>query len=215
MLDDLDRELERRGHRFCRYADDCNIYVRTKRAQNRVMASVVRFLEERLRLWVNPEKSAVAYAGDRQFLGYRILSGGRLGVAPRSMKRARERIRAITRRNRGIGLQQMIRELNVFTMGWVTYYRYAACKSLLWRLDSWTRRKLHCLRLKQRKRPQSIVRYLMSLHITESNARRLGTSGKGWWRKAGSPPAQRAMNVAWFESQGFVSLSARYIALHS
>ncbi len=215
VLDDLDKELERRGHRFCRYADDCNIYVRTKRAGNRVMASVVRFLEERLRLRVNPEKSAVAYAGDRQFLGYRILSGGRLGVAPRSVKRARERIRAITRRNRGIGLEQMIRELNVFTMGWVTYYRYAACKDLLRKLDSWTRRKLRCVRLKQRKRPQSIIRYLMSLGVTQSDARRLAASGKGWWRKAGSLAAQRAMNVAWFESEGLVSLSERYIALHS
>jgi RNA-directed DNA polymerase len=131
LLDDLDKELERRGHRFCRYADDCNIYVRTKRAGERVMASVVRFVEERLRLRVNPEKSAVAYVEERQFLGYRLLRGGRLGIAPHSLEKAKRRIQAITGRNRGISLGQMIRELNAFVTGWVTYFRYAGCKTML------------------------------------------------------------------------------------
>ena len=112
LLDDLDKELERRGHSFCRYADDCNIYVRTQAAGERVMASVVRFLEERLRLRVNPEKSAVGFVEERQFLGYRLLRDGRLGIAPRSVERAKRRIRAITRRNRGISLQEMVKELN-------------------------------------------------------------------------------------------------------
>ncbi|MGD2148065.1 MAG: reverse transcriptase domain-containing protein [Anaerolineae bacterium] len=127
LLDDLDKELESRGDRFCRYADDCNIYVRTIRAGERVMAAVVRFLEERLRLRVNPDKSAVAYVDKRQFLGYRLLGGGRLGIAPRSLERAKQRVRAITRRNRGMSLGRMIRELDAFVSGWVTYFRYAAC----------------------------------------------------------------------------------------
>ncbi|MCJ7548896.1 MAG: group II intron reverse transcriptase/maturase [Anaerolineae bacterium] len=215
ILDDLDKELESRGHRFCRYADDCNIYVRTQRAGERVMASVVRFLEERLRLKVNTEKSAVAYVEERQFLGYRLLRDGRLGIAPRSVERAKQRIRAITRRNRGIGLERMIREVNVFTTGWVTYFRYAACKSVLQRLDEWLRRKLRCVRLKYCKRPKTITAFLISLGVPRPNARRLGGSGRGWWRKAGSPPAHHGMNLGWFGSQGLVSLSERYVALQS
>lgn len=215
LLDDLDKELERRGHRFCRYADDCNIYVRTQRAGERVMASVMRFLEERLRLQVNAEKSAVAYVEERQFLGYRLLRGGRLGIAPRSVKRAKQRIRAITRRNRGISLAQMIHELNAYVTGWVTYFRYAACKSLLRRLDKWIRRKLRCVRLKQCKRSKAIAVFLTNLGVPELNARRLGASRRGWWRKAGSPSAHHAMDLAWFRTRGLVSLSERYVALQA
>jgi RNA-directed DNA polymerase len=213
LLDDLDKELERRGHRFCRYADDCNIYVRTKRAGERVMASVVRFLEERLRLRVNPEKSAVAYVEERQFLGYRLLRGGRLSIAPHSLKRAKRRIRAITRRNRGISLGQIIQEVNVYVTGWVTYFRYAACKATLRRLDEWIRRKLRCVRLKQCKRPKAIATFLRRLGVPGWSARQLAGSVRGWWRKAGTPQAHQAMSIAWFRAQGLTSLSERYAAL--
>jgi RNA-directed DNA polymerase len=213
LLDDLDKELERRGHRFCRYADDCNIYVRTIRAGERVMASVVRFLEERLRLRVNPEKSAVAYVEERQFLGYRLLRDGRLGIAPRSLAKAKQRIRAITRRNRGISLGRMIRELNAFVSGWVTYFRYAACKTVLQRLDEWIRRKLRCARLKQCKWPKAIYALLRRLGVPGWSARQLAGSGAGWWRKAGTPQAHQAMSIAWFRAQGLMSLSDRYAAL--
>jgi len=213
LLDDLDKELESRGHRFCRYADDCNIYVRTIRAGERVMASVVRFLEERLRLRVNPDKSAVAHVEERQFLGYRLLRGGRLGIAPRSLERARQRIRTITRRSRGISLRRMIRELNAFVSGWVTYFRYAACKTALQRLDAWIRRKLRCVRLKQCKRPKTILALLCRLGVPGWNARQLAGSGAGWWRKAGTPQAHQAMNNEWFRAQGLTSLSVRYAGL--
>ena len=213
LLDDLDRELERRGHCFCRYADDCNIYVWTQKAGERVMASVSRFLEEKLRLRVNREKSAVAYVEERQFLGYRLLRDGRLGIAPRSLERAKKRIREITRRNRGISLEQMIEELNSYLTGWVTYFRYAACKVHLRRLDEWIRRKLRCVRLKQRKRNKPIADFLQSLGIPEQSAWLLALSGKGWWRKSGSPQAHKAMNRAWFKTQGLVSLSERYAVL--
>jgi RNA-directed DNA polymerase len=166
LLDDLDKELERRGHRFCRYADDNNIYVRTQRAGERVKASVTRFLEEKLRLRVNGKKSGVARVQERQFLGYRILPGGRITIAPRSLKRVKGRIREITRRNRGISLEQMIKELNSYLTGWVTYFRYAACKRHLQRLDEWIRRKLRCVRLKQRKRAKPITDFLQSLGVT-------------------------------------------------
>jgi RNA-directed DNA polymerase len=213
LLDDLDQELERRGHRFCRYADDCNIYVRTQKAGERVMVSVTRYLEERLRLRVNREKSAVATVQERQFLGYRILSGGRLGIAPRSLERARVRIRQITRRNRGVSLEQMIGELNSYLTGWVTYFRYAECKGHLQRLDEWIRRKLRCVRLKQRKRAKPIADFLQGLGVPERSAWKLALSGKGWWRRSATPQAALAMSIAWFKAQGLVTLAERYAAL--
>jgi RNA-directed DNA polymerase len=213
LLDDLDKELERRGHRFCRYADDCNIYVWTQKAGERVMTSVTRFLEEELRLRVNGEKSAVAPVQERQFLGYRILAGGRLTIAPRGLERAKRRIQQITRRNRGISLERMVRELNSYLTGWVTYFRYAACKSHLKRLDEWIRRKLRCVRLKQRKRAKPIADFLQSLGVPEWSAWILALSGKGWWRKSGAPQANQAMSIAWFKAQGLVTLSDRYAEL--
>ncbi len=145
LLDDLDKELERRGHRFCRYADDSNVYVRSLAAGERVMASVTTFLEGRLRLKVNREKSAVAPVGERQFLGHRLSPEGNLGIAPKSLDRAKEHLRKITRRNRGIPLTRMIDEVNAFTTGWVTYFRHARSKDALRHLDGWLRRKLRCV----------------------------------------------------------------------
>jgi RNA-directed DNA polymerase len=213
LLDDLDRELEKRGHAFCRYADDCNVYVQSKVAGERVMTSVTTFVEKRLRLRVNRDKSAVAHVSERKFLGYRLLSGGKLGIAPKSLARAKDRIRQITRRNRGISLERMIGELNSFLTGWLTYFRYAACKGHLRRLDEWVRRKLRCVRLKQRKRAKPIADFLQSLGVPEWRAWILALSGKGWWRRAGSPQAAEAMPVAWFRDQGLVCLTERYAAL--
>jgi RNA-directed DNA polymerase len=215
LLDDLDKELERRGHRFCRYADDCNIYVQSKAAGERVMASVSRFLEDVLRLRVNREKSAVAYIEERKFLGHRLLGGGGLGIAPKSLERAKERIREISRRNRGIRLDRMIRELNAFLSGWVTYFRQAACKSHLAELDGWIRRKLRCVRLKQCKRAKAIVDFLHRQGVSLRNAWCTALSGKGWWRLAGSPSAAHAMNNQWFESLGLVNLVQRYVTLQA
>lgn len=214
LLDELDKELERRGHCFCRYADDCNIYVRSKAAGERVMTSITRFLQKRLRLRVNREKSAVDVVGKRKFLGYRLLPGGRLGIAPQSLKRAKERIRKITRRNRGVSLNRMIGELNEFLVGWVTYFRHAECRRHLCRLDGWTRRRLRCVRLKQRKRAKPIADFLRKLGVPEWRAWLLALSGRGWWRKAGSPQAAEAMTLKWFKEQGLVSLSERYVALN-
>lgn len=213
LLDDLDKELERRGHRFCRYADDCNIYVQSKAAGERVMQSVVTFVEKRLRLRVNRDKSAVAHVSERKFLGHRLLAGGRMGIAPKSLERAKDQIRQITRRNRGVSLREMIGELNSFLAGWVTYFRYAECRSHLEPLDRWVRRKLRCVRLKQRKRCKSIADFLQELGVPEWRAWRLAGSGKGWWRMAGTPQASEAMPLAWFQSQGLLSLTERYTAL--
>ncbi len=214
LLDDLDKELEKRGHRFCRYADDCNIYVRSQAAGERVLSSVTEFLEQTLRLRVNRDKSAVACVLERKFLGHRLLPGGGLGIAPQSLDRARGRVRQITRRNRGVSLAEVIGELNLFLTGWVTYFRYAACKSHLQRMDEWIRRKLRCLRLKQRKRAGPIAEFLHQLGVPQWRAWIGALSGKGWWRLSGSPPAMEGMTLAWFESLGLVNLVQRYEQLN-
>jgi RNA-directed DNA polymerase len=213
LLDDLDKELERRGHCFCRYADDCNIYVHSQAAGERVLASVTQFLEDVLRLRVNRKKSTVAFTEERKFLGYRLLRGGTLGIAPKSLKRAKARIRKITGRSRGISFDQMIRELNSFLTGWVMYFRYAACKSHLTALDSWIRRRLRCVRLKQCKRSKTIADFLSRLGVPTWNAWRTALSGKGWWRLAGSPSVTHAMRDQWFQSLGLVNLVQRYVTL--
>ena len=213
LLDDLDKELEKRGHKFARYADDCNIYVRSQAAGERVMASISRFLEEELRLRVNRAKSKVAHVREVKFLGYRILPGGRLAIAPESLKRVKDRIGQITRRNRGISLAAMIQQLNSYLTGWMRYYRLAACKSHLQRLDEWIRRKLRCVRLKQCKRVKTIADFLQSLGVPEWRSWILALSGKGWWRMSGSPPAHEAMTKAWFQAQGLVNLVDRYVWL--
>ena len=213
LLDDLDQELERRGHRFCRYADDCNIYVQSLTAGQRVMESVVQFLEKKLRLRVNREKSAVAPVGERKFLGHRLLLNGKLGIAPKSIKRAKEKIRQITRRNRGVSLAQVTVELNLFLVGWINYYRYAACRFDLQCLDEWIRRKLRCYRLKQRKHGKSLAGFLQQLGASPSLAHRLASSGKGWWRLSLARPVHQAMSKDWFATQGLTSLVDKYDAL--
>jgi RNA-directed DNA polymerase len=213
LLDDLDQLLDSRGHRFCRYADDCNIYVRSLAAGQRVMQSVTQFLEGKLRLRVNREKSAVAPVGERKFLGHRLLLNGKLGISPKSVKRAKEKIRQITRRNRGASLARVILELNLFLVGWINYYRYAACRFELQRLDEWIRRKLRCYRLKQGKRGRSIAKLLQRMGASPSLARRVASSGKGWWRLSLTQAVHQAMSQEWFASQGLVSVADRYDAL--
>lgn len=215
LLDDLDKELERRGHTFCRYADDCNVYVVSEAAGQRVMASVCRFLEAKLRLRVNREKSAVARVEERKFLGYRLLSDGRLGIASKSLERAKCRIREITRRNRGISLERMIGELNSFTVGWVTYFRHAAMKSHLVELDGWVRRKLRCVRVKQCKRVKPMADFFVRQGVSLRSAWCTALSGKGWWRRSGTPTATQSMPNSWLEKLGLVSLVGRYESLQA
>jgi RNA-directed DNA polymerase len=214
VLDDLDKELERRGHRFCRYADDCNIYVRSQAAGERVMASVTALLEGKLRLRVNQDKSAVAYVGERTFLGHRLKVGGSLSIAPKSLTRMKDRLRKITRRNRGISFATMVSQTNAFTTGWVTYYRHARAQTVLREIDSWLRRKLRCVRLKQCKRPMTVATFLRGSGVPEWQAWILALSGKGWWRMAGSPQAAHGMPIAWFHKVGLTSLAQHHDALN-
>jgi len=214
LLDDLDKEMERRGHRFCRYADDCNIYVRSEAAGQRVMASVTAFLEGRLRLRVNREKSAVAPVEERQFLGHRLGTNGRLGIAPKSLARMKNRLRALTRRNRGIALAKMIAQVNDFTTGWVTYYRYAQVQSTLRDVDGWLRRKLRCVKLKQCKRAKAIAALLRAGGVPEQRLWLTAASSRGWWQMSNTPQSRQAMTIAWFDHQGLVSLANRHAALN-
>jgi RNA-directed DNA polymerase len=214
LLDDLDKELERRGHCFCRYADDCNIYVQSTKAGERVMTSVTQFLEQKLRLAVNRNKSAVAPVEERKFLGHRLLPGGRVGIASQSLDRAKDRVRQITRRSRGVSFDHVIDELNTFFSGWVTYFRYAECQGPLRKLDGWVRRKLRCLRLKQCRFMAPIANLLGKLGVPRRRAWLLGQSGRGWWRLADSPGAHEGMSLAWFESLGLISLAARHESLN-
>lgn len=210
LLDDLDKELQRRGHCFCRYADDCNIYVRSKVAGERVLASVTDFLERKLRLRVNREKSAVAFIEERKFLGHRLLRGGELGVAPKSEERVKDRIRHITRRNRGIEIAEMVGELNSYLTGWIAYFRFAKCKTLLREMDKWIRRKLRCVRLKQLKRTRTIAGFLLRRGVPHRHAWMTAASGKGWWHLSACPAVNTAMDQTWIESLDLVNINQLY-----
>lgn len=215
LLDDLDKELERRGHRFCRYADDCNIYVRSQAAGERVMASVTAFLEDRLKLRVNRQKSAVAWVGERQFLGHRLGKGGSLGIGRKSLARAKDKLREITRRNRAAPVERMVEAANRFLGGWVTYFRNTRGQSMLRDMDGWLRRKVRCVRLKQCKRPSSVVAFLERGGVEEGAARRVASSGKGWWRLSSTEQAQRAMSNDWFDRIGLASAAKHHAALNA
>jgi RNA-directed DNA polymerase len=214
LLDDLDKELDSRGHRFCRYADDCNIYVRSQAAGERVMASVTAFLERKLRLKVNQQKSAVAPVGERQFLGHRLGKHGILGIGRKNLDRAKDRLREATRRNRGVSLERMVADANRFITGWVTYYRDARCRSTLLDLDGWLRRKFRCVRLKQCKNPSSIADFLRKNGVRERPARQLASSGKGWWRLSNTEQAKTAMPNDWFDKLGLARMADHHAALN-
>ncbi len=209
MLDELDKELESRGHKFCRYADDCNIYVKSYQAGARVLESMTNFLSTRLKLTVNKTKSAVALARERKFLGYSFRSDGDLRVAPQSLEKFKKKIRELTKRNRGRKLESIILELNRYLNGWISYFRLSASISVFNKLDSWIRRKLRCYRLKQRKRTYSIYKYMVELGVSVQNAWKLAISSKGWWRLSLNPVINQAMPNSWFDKLGLVNLESK------
>jgi RNA-directed DNA polymerase len=215
LLDEVDQELTRRGHCFCRYADDCNIYVQSQRAGERVMASVTRFLETKLRLKVNREKSAVARPVERKFLGYRIIGGqeARLGIAPKSLKRFKETIRRITRRNRGVSLGRVIEELRTYTDGWIAYFYRARTPSVYQELDGWIRRRLRCYQWKLWKRPRRRAKELVKAGVGRYLAYGVAYDGPGEWRASGCPALTRALTNAKLRALGYHSLQERYLAL--
>jgi RNA-directed DNA polymerase len=208
LLDELDKELERRGHKFCRYADDCNIYVRSKEAGERVMKSVTEFLSERLRLKVNAEKSAVARPWERKFLGYSMTwhKQPRLKVAPESVRRLKAKVRTILREGRGRSLSKVVEDLNRLLRGWVQYFRLAEVKGVFDELDGWLRRKLRCLLWRQWKRPFTRAKSLMKRGLEKLRAWRSATNGRGAWWNAGASHMNEAFPKSYFDRQGLISL---------
>ena len=208
LLDELDKELERRGHKFCRYADDCNIYVRSRQAGERVMASVTEFLERQLRLKVNVEKSAVARPWERKFLGYSMTwhKQPRLKVAKASVARLKAKVRAIFREGRGRSLSQVIKDLNELLRGWLQYFRLAEVKGVFEELDGWIRRKLRGLLWRQWKRPYTRAKALMKRGLAELRAWKSATNGRGAWWNAGASHMNEAFPKSFFDRLGLVSL---------
>ena len=211
MLDDLDKELEGRGLRFVRYADDCNIYVASERAGGRVMASVKRFLSEELSLKVNEGKSAVERPWKLKFLGFSFYKrkGIRVRVASKALDRFRDKVRRLTRRTRHGKLGQVIQEVNRYTMGWIGYFRLSDARSVFEELDEWLRRRLRQLVWKRWKRGRTRWRELVKLGVPGWQAAG-GAGQRGPWRMAASPVINMALSNAYWRKQGLVSITERY-----
>lgn len=210
VLDELDKELEKRGHAFCRYADDCNIYVKSKKAGERVMASLIKFIEDKLKLKVNRKKSGVRHCSEVKFLGYTLLPGGYIRVSDASVTRLKDKIREITKRNRGVPFMQIIRELNWVIIGWVNYFKLANRWLETFRnMDGWMRRKLRCYRLKQCGRKYTIFKFLRSFGVPESTSWYVVMYSQGWWKMSSKVAVAKAMGNQWFAQQGLHSLFLR------
>lgn len=214
VLDELDQELTRRGLSFARYADDLQVFVSSRQSAERIMTSVTKFIEGKMQLKVNKDKSAIRRYYESNFLGYTILNRGRVGLSKSSEERFKNKLRAITKRNRGIRLESMIQELTPVLRGWLEYFRHAQMKEKLKGIEGWLRRRLKCFRLKQCKRTIGIVRFLRKLGVEEKLSWRTALSGKGWWRLSNSPAINTGMNNNWFKQLSFYSLTDNYQRLH-
>ena len=211
VLDDLDRELEKRGHRFVRYADDCNIYVRSERAGQRVMGNIRCFITRKLKLKVNEAKSAVARPWVRKFLGFSFTNGKepKRRVAPQALKRFKEQIRDLTRRTRGVSIERMVDELARYVKGWHGYFAYCETPMVLRDLDSWMRRRLRCVIWKQWKRGRRRFAELSKRGVGKDLAAQSAGSAHGPWRLSRSPALSFALPNAYFTSRGLPTLATR------
>ncbi len=212
MLDDLDKELGKRGHRFARYADDFNIYVKTPRAGERVMASVRDFVEKKLKLKVNEKKSKVGRPWKLKFLGLTFTweKKPRIRIAPKALERFKERIREITKRSKGISMERRIGALNTYLRGWMGYFHLADTKSVIDNLDSWIRRRLRMCMLKQWKKPRTRYKNLVTLGVDPEEARKLAGSRLGYWHLSRTPQVSKALDLAYWRRQGLLSLADTY-----
>ncbi len=210
VLDELDKELEKRGLRFVRYADDIVIFVRSRKAGERVLESVTRFLRNRMKLKVNNTKSSVELPWNIKFLGFRItqmMGRTRLGIHPKALESFKDKVREITRRTRGISLFTVIRELNRFIPGWLNYFRIGLSKKLIKELNRWIVRRLRAFLWKQWKLPRTKVRNLKKLGINHSDAVKLGNTRKGAWRVSKYQSMNYALPAKWFKQHyGLISL---------
>jgi RNA-directed DNA polymerase len=208
LLTDLDRELESRHLSFCRYADDCNIYVGSRRSGERVMSSIRTFLEEVLHLRINEQKSAVARPWERKFLGYSVTMHRetRLRIAPESARRLASKVRGLMRAGRGRSLARTIQSLNPILRGWMSYFRLAQNKGMLQELDGWVRRRLRCLLWRQWKRPRTRQVRLCALGLEPERAWHSAMNGRGAWWNAGASHMNHALPTGYFTRMGLLSL---------
>lgn len=215
VLDELDQELSRREYSFVRYADDLQIFCKDADKGEYIAGSVTKFIEGRMKLKVNGAKSAVRKCWESNFLGHSILLRGKLGLSSSSEERLKLKLKAITRRNRGVSVETILKELTSVMRGWLEYFKYASMKEKMAKLDGWLKRRLKCFRLKQCKRTIGVVRFLRSLKVEERLCWRTALSGKGWWRLSNSPAISIGMNNKWFKEKGYYSLIENYNSLYS
>lgn len=217
MLDELDKELEKRGHKFCRYADDNNVYVKSKRAGIRVMESMIKLIENKLKLKVNKDKSAVDFVSKRKFLGFSFYfakGGAEIRIHEKSIKRFKDKIKFYTNRNIGISMESRLKKLNQIMMGWINYYGIANAVAKLKELDKWIRRRLRACIWKQWKKISTRHRNLVKLGINKYKAWEYANTRKGYWRISKSPILSKSLNNKYLESLGFVSLTQTYQMIH-
>lgn len=210
MLDELDKELEKRGHKFCRYADDNNVYVKSKRAGIRVMESMIK-------LKVNKDKSAVDFVSKRKFLGFSFYfakGGAEIRIHEKSIKRFKDKIKFYTNRNIGISMESRLKKLNQIMRGWINYYGIANAVAKLKELDKWIRRRLRACIWKQWKKISTRHRNLVKLGINKYKAWEYANTRKGYWRISKSPILSKSLNNKYLESLGFVSLTQTYQMMH-
>ena len=209
LLDEVDRALEKRGHRFVRYADDCNVYVRSRRAGERVLAGL-RTLYDRLHLKVNDAKTAVAAATGRKFLGYELWrsAGDRIkcAVARKALETFKQRIRQITRRSGGRNLSEIAERLRAYLPGWKAYFQLAQTPRVFRELDEWLRHRLRAVQLKHWRRGTTMYRELKALGASETDARKVAANSRRWWRNS-RMALNRAMPIAYFDRLGVPRLS--------
>ena len=214
VLDELDQELNRREISYVRYADDMQIFVGSKTSAERVMRSITKFIEGRMKLKVNRSKSAIRKYYETNFLGHSILNQGRVGLSRESEAKLKSKVKKITRRNRGVSFDRVLHELRPVLQGWLNYFKYASMQKKLKVIDGWLRRRLKCFRLRQCKRCIGIVRWLRKLGVEETLCWRTALSGKGWWRLSNSPALNIGMNNDWFAVHGYYSLALHHEKLH-
>jgi RNA-directed DNA polymerase len=215
MLDDLDRFLERRGHRFCRYADDCNVYVRSKRAGERVMAAMRRFLTSELSLRVNDAKSAVDREIRRKFLGYSFHGRSKLRISSKSIERLKAKVRELTQRNKSMNLQYRLAVLSRYLRGWMTYFALTEAPSVLRDLDKWIARRVRACIWKTWKRTRTRISKLRSFGVRGDRVWIVGMCRRGPWYIAGGTILSTALSRAWLGEQGLIQLHDRWLQLRN
>jgi RNA-directed DNA polymerase len=218
LLDEVDKELEKRGHKFCRYADDLNVYVKSKKAGLRVMCSIRKIVEDRLKLKVNETKSTVELVSKRKFLGFSFYftkGGVNIRIHEKSYKRFKDRIKEITNRNAGISMEFRLKKLNEYTVGWLNYFGIAKADAKIKKYEEWLRRKLRACIWKQWKKPRTKFSNLVKLGVPIYKAWEFANTRKGYWRLSNSPILNTTLNNQYLENLGYISISKKYHQIHN